>query len=187
MIEPEVFARRVERLRPRLVDYASSWVGQEAEDVVSEAVMRALGRLQDYRDTHGDKALFRWMALITRYVMLEHSERRQYHPVDSGISADAIDAAQPGPDATSEEALTRLQRDVDRRTLIGLMGEANLSQLEWECVQARWCGEETADTAARLNLKPGTVREYVRRAIVRLRDVARTHTLARTRVEIPVE
>lgn len=190
MIEPELFARRVARLRPKLFVFASHWASDEdAEDAVAEGLLRAWSRLPSYRDEKGDAGLFHWLKVFVRHVLLEASEWRQYHPEETGISAatiEEIEGSRHAEDPTLDAAIASMQRDIDRRSLIWLMGEAELAPAEWECLVARLHGEETADTAARLNLKPGTVREYVRRAIVRLRSCAHASAShVRTRVEYP--
>lgn len=71
----DAFARELERSRPRLVCLAASVLNTQngAEDVVQEAALVALDRLDDFTPgTHFDA----WMGRIVRFTALNHARAR---------------------------------------------------------------------------------------------------------------
>ncbi|WP_151480894.1 RNA polymerase sigma factor [Streptomyces albicerus] len=130
------FAVAYRIVQPGLLGYLRGLVGDEAEDVASDAwleIARDLGRFR------GDGAGFRgWTATIARHRALDHLRRQKVRPRASALEQDMLDL--PGTHSTHEQALealsteyalelvSRLPRDqaeaVLLRVVVGLDGPA---------------------------------------------------------------
>lgn len=183
---------RIQILRPPLFHYAAQRVGEDhADDAVQECLLRAWRLIEGYDDRFGDRGLYRWLEGILRHVLLEISRPnpRGFVVHDSGAMGEVAGSggsdcggreAESDSDPTLDAAMAAMQLELDRRTLIYVMSESNLTPQEWECFVARWSGEETRETATRLGVKPGTVRVAVNRALARLRAKAQDLGLVST-------
>ncbi|MFD7482201.1 MULTISPECIES: RNA polymerase sigma factor [Streptomyces] len=153
------FALAYRIVQPGLLGYVRGIVGDDAEDVASDAwleIARDLGRFK------GDGAGFRgWTATIARHRALDHLRRQKVRPRATGLENDVLEL--PGTHSTHDQALeslstehalelvTRLPRDqaeaVLLRVVVGLDGPA----------------------AARvLGKRPGAVRTAAHRGLKRL-------------------
>jgi RNA polymerase sigma-70 factor (ECF subfamily) len=130
------FAVAYRIVQPGLLGYLRGLVGDEAEDVASDAwleIARDLGRFR------GDGAGFRgWTATIARHRALDHLRRQKVRPRASALEQDMLDL--PGTHSTHDQALealsteyalelvSRLPRDqaeaVLLRVVVGLDGPA---------------------------------------------------------------
>ncbi|MDN3262387.1 RNA polymerase sigma factor [Streptomyces sp. CSDS2] len=97
--DESAFAVAYRIVHPGLLGYLRGLVGEEAEDVASEAwleIARDLGRF------HGDGAGFRgWTAAIARHRALDHLHRQRTRPAP--LEQDALEL--PGRHGTDEQAL----------------------------------------------------------------------------------
>src|SRR5262245_30844411 len=95
------FAVAYRLVQPGLLGYLRGLVGDEAEDVASDAwleIARDLGRFK------GDGAGFRgWSATIARHRAMDHLRRRRSRPVPAALDLDLLELR--GPDTTDDQAL----------------------------------------------------------------------------------
>ncbi|MGW0884247.1 RNA polymerase sigma factor [Streptomyces sp. NPDC002671] len=153
------FAVAYRIVQPGLLGYLHRLVGEDAEDVASEAwleIARDLGRFQ------GDGAGFRgWTAAIARHRALDHLRRQRVRPRAGGTEQDIIDL--PSPHSTHEQALESLSTE---RALELVRA---LPQDQAEAVLLRVVVGLDGPAAARvLGKRPGAVRTASHRGLKRL-------------------
>lgn len=73
----------LERYRPALLRMASAWCTTDAEDVVQDAILRALRHAKQYRG----RSLLRWMSAVVRTAALDRARRERRTPVPIGLDA----------------------------------------------------------------------------------------------------
>ncbi|WP_328594865.1 RNA polymerase sigma factor [Actinomadura macrotermitis] len=148
-------------LQPRLVRYAASLVGTDAEDVTSEAWLQIARDLAGFR---GDLEGFRgWAATITRNRAMDLLRRSARRPA-AGPDAEAL-LALPAHGDTAMLALEGLAT----REAIALIAELPRDQAE--AVLLRVVIGLDAPAAARvLGKRPGAVRTAAHRGLRRLSD-----------------
>ncbi|GHH07452.1 RNA polymerase sigma factor [Streptomyces rubradiris] len=99
--DESAFAVAYRIVHPGLLGYLRGLVGEEAEDIASEAwleIARGLGRF------HGDGAGFRgWTATIARHRALDHLRRQRARPRSAPLEQHALEL--PGRHGTDEQAL----------------------------------------------------------------------------------
>ncbi len=93
----EEFAVRFQEAGPVLWTVAAGVLGErgEAEDVLQEAAMMALGKLQQFQPGTNFKA---WVATFVRNVALNHGRKRQRQrtePVEPEIAAELLEDSRP--------------------------------------------------------------------------------------------
>ncbi|MGW0766116.1 RNA polymerase sigma factor [Streptomyces sp. NPDC002676] len=153
------FAVAYRIVQPGLLGYLHRLVGEDAEDVASEAwleIARDLGRFK------GDGAGFRgWTAAIARHRALDHLRRQRVRPRAGGTEQDVIDL--PSPHSTHEQALESLSTE---RALELVRA---LPQDQAEAVLLRVVVGLDGPAAARvLGKRPGAVRTASHRGLKRL-------------------
>ncbi|MFD8815234.1 RNA polymerase sigma factor [Streptomyces sp. NPDC059627] len=146
-------------VQPGLLGYLRGVVGDDAEDVASDAwleIARDLGRFK------GDGAGFRgWTATIARHRALDHLRRRRVRPQAGGTDQDVLDLA--GPHNTHEQALESLSTEWALELIRGLPRD------QAEAVQLRVVVGLDGPAAARvLGKRPGAVRTAAHRGLKRL-------------------
>ncbi len=99
--DERAFAVAYRLVQPGLLGYLRGLVGDEAEDVASDAwleIARDLGRFR------GDGAGFRgWTATIARHRALDHLRRQRVRPRSAALEQDVLEL--PGPHSTHDQAL----------------------------------------------------------------------------------
>ncbi|MEU6479511.1 RNA polymerase sigma factor [Streptomyces sp. NPDC047017] len=153
------FAVAYRMVQPGLLGYLRGIVGEEAEDVASDAwleIARDLGRFR------GDGAGFRgWTAVIARHRALDHLRRRRVRPRAAALEPHVLDL--PGPQDTHEQALESLST---ARALDLIRG---LPRDQAEAVLLRVVVGLDGPAAARvLGKRPGAVRTAAHRGLRRL-------------------
>ncbi|MFE7211641.1 RNA polymerase sigma factor [Streptomyces sp. NPDC001698] len=157
--DEEAFAVAYRLVQPGLLGYVRGLVGEDAEDVASEAwleIARDLGRFR------GDGAGFRgWTATIARHRALDHLRRRRVRPQAATLEQDVLEL--PGPYSTHDQALesmtTERALDLVRR----------LPRDQAEAVLLRVVVGLDGPAAARvLGKRPGAVRTAAYRGLKRL-------------------
>ncbi|MDQ0950105.1 RNA polymerase sigma factor (sigma-70 family) [Streptomyces phaeochromogenes] len=153
------FAVAYRIVQPGLLGYLRGLVGDEAEDVASDAwleIARDLGRFR------GDGAGFRgWTATIARHRALDHLRRLKVRPRASALEHDMLDL--PGPHSTHDQALESLS------TEYALELVSSLPRDQAEAVLLRVVVGLDGPAAARvLGKRPGTVRTAAHRGLKRL-------------------
>ncbi|MCX5050598.1 MULTISPECIES: RNA polymerase sigma factor [unclassified Streptomyces] len=153
------FAVAYRIVQPGLLGYLRGIVGDDAEDVASDAwleIARDLGRFQ------GDGAGFRgWTATIARHRALDHLRRQKVRPRSSALEQDVLDL--PGPHSTHDQALEALS------TERALELVRTLPRDQAEAVLLRVVVGLDGPTAARvLGKRPGAVRTAAHRGLKRL-------------------
>ncbi|WAU85318.1 RNA polymerase sigma factor [Streptomyces sp. Qhu-G9] len=153
------FAVAYRIVQPGLLGYLRGLVGDDAEDVASDAwleIARDLGRFR------GDGAGFRgWTATIARHRALDHLRRQKVRPRASALEQDLHDL--PGPHSTHDQALESLG------TQHALDLVARLPRDQAEAVLLRVVVGLDGPTAARvLGKRPGAVRTAAHRGLKRL-------------------
>ncbi|WP_330339348.1 RNA polymerase sigma factor [Streptomyces sp. NBC_00557] len=153
------FAIAYRIVQPGLLGYLRGIVGDDAEDVASDAwleIARTLGRFK------GDGAGFRgWTATIARHRALDHLRRQRVRPRAGGTEQDVLDLA--GPHSTHEQALESLSTERALELVRGLPRD------QAEAVLLRVVVGLDGPAAARvLGKRPGAVRTAAHRGLKRL-------------------
>jgi RNA polymerase sigma-70 factor (ECF subfamily) len=153
------FAVLYRSLQPRLLRYATTLVGTEAEDVTAETWLQVARGIRDFV---GDVDGFRgWVSTVCRNRAIDSARRRGRRPgdaVDTAVLADL-----PGAADTPDAALGALST---RWAIEQIMA---LPRTEAEAVLLRAVVGLDAPTAARvLGKRPGAVRVAAHRGLRRL-------------------
>lgn len=153
------FAYVYRSVHPGLLGYVRGIVGEDAEDVASDAwleIARDLGRFR------GDALGFRgWTATIARHRALDHLRRVRSRPRPARLEPDVLSL--PATGDTAAEALEALSTDEV------LARVAELPQDQAEAVLLRVVVGLDGPTAARvLGKRPGAVRSAAHRGLRRL-------------------
>jgi RNA polymerase sigma-70 factor (ECF subfamily) len=150
------FARLWESAHPGLLRYLRVVAGPDAEDVASEAWVKAMRSLPSFS---GDEPSFRgWLAVIARNQLADVRRRSARRPEQLHPEIDE-QAVVPGRDA-AELALEQLSTDAALRLV------ASLPPAVAEMVALRVIvGLDVAQVAAIVDRKPGAVRVAVHRAL----------------------
>lgn len=153
------FAVAYRIVQPGLLGYLRGLVGDEAEDVASDAwleIARDLGRFK------GDGAGFRgWTATIARHRALDHLRRQRVRPRAGGSEQEVLDL--PSPHNTHEQALESLSTERALELVRGLPRD------QAEAVLMRVVIGLDGPAAARvLGKRPGAVRTAAHRGLKRL-------------------
>ncbi|MGV9704470.1 RNA polymerase sigma factor [Streptomyces sp. NPDC003483] len=153
------FAVAYRMVQPGLLGYLRGIVGDDAEDVASDAwleIARDLGRFR------GDGAGFRgWTATIARHRALDHLRRQKVRPRATPLENEALEL--PGRHSTHDQALETLG------TARALELVARLPRDQAEAVLLRVVVGLDGPAAARvLGKRPGAVRTAAHRGLRRL-------------------
>ncbi|MFF0220755.1 RNA polymerase sigma factor [Streptomyces sp. NPDC004629] len=153
------FAAAYRMVQPGLLGYLRGLVGDDAEDVASDAwleIARDLGRFK------GDGAGFRgWTATIARHRALDHLRRQRVRPRATALEQDVLEL--PGPHSTHDQALESISTE---RALALVRG---LPRDQAEAVLLRVVVGLDGPAAARvLDKRPGAVRTAAYRGLKRL-------------------
>ncbi|MGW0768430.1 RNA polymerase sigma factor [Streptomyces sp. NPDC002676] len=153
------FAVAYRIVQPGLLGYLRGFVGEDAEDVASDAwleIARDLGRFK------GDGAGFRgWTATIARHRALDHLRKQRVRPRTGALEQDVLEL--PGPHSTHEQALESLS------TARALELVRGLPRDQAEAVLLRVVVGLDGPAAARvLGKRPGAVRTAAHRGLKRL-------------------
>jgi RNA polymerase sigma factor (sigma-70 family) len=155
------FAVAYRIVQPGLLGYLRGIVGDDAEDVASDAwleIARDLGRFR------GDGAGFRgWTATIGRHRALDHLRRQRVRPRSAALEQDVLEL--PGPHSTHDQALEALSTEQ------ALQLVRSLPRDQAEAVLLRVVVGLDGPAAARvLGKRPGAVRTAAHRGLKRLAD-----------------
>ncbi|MBD0423167.1 RNA polymerase sigma factor [Streptomyces sp. NPDC052309] len=153
------FAVAYRLVQPGLLGYLRGIVGDDAEDVASDAwleIARDLGRFK------GDGAGFRgWTATIARHRALDHLRRQKVRPRPAALEQDLLDL--PGQHSTHDQALESLSTQAALELVRGLPRD------QAEAVLLRVVVGLDGPAAARvLGKRPGAVRTAAYRGLKRL-------------------
>ncbi|MEV4785749.1 RNA polymerase sigma factor [Streptomyces tuirus] len=153
------FAAAYRLVQPGLLGYLRGLVGDDAEDVASDAwleIARDLGRFR------GDGAGFRgWTATIARHRALDHLRRQRVRPRSSALEQDVLEL--PGPQSTHDQALEAISTEHALELVRGLPRD------QAEAVLLRVVVGLDGPAAARvLGKRPGAVRTAAYRGLKRL-------------------
>lgn len=153
------FAVAYRIVQPGLLGYLRGLVGDDAEDVASDAWLEIARDLTRFR---GDGAGFRgWTATIARHRALDHLRRRRVRPRSTTLDSDVLDL--PGGHDTHDEALESLS------TAYALKLISRLPRDQAEAVLLRVVVGLDAPAAGRvLGKRPGAVRTAAHRGLKRL-------------------
>jgi len=153
------FAVAYRLVQPGLLGYLRGLVGDDAEDVASDAwleIARDLGRFK------GDGAGFRgWTATIARHRALDHLRRRRSRPRPTALEQDVLDL--PAAHSTPDQALESISTEHALELVRGLPRD------QAEAVLLRVVVGLDGPAAARvLGKRPGAVRTAAHRGLKRL-------------------
>ncbi|MFE3633771.1 RNA polymerase sigma factor [Streptomyces cellostaticus] len=154
------FAAAYRMVQPGLLGYLRGLVGEDAEDVASDAwleIARDLGRFK------GDGAGFRgWTATIARHRALDHLRRQRVRPrAAATLEQDVLDL--PGPHSTHEQAL----ESISTRQALELVRALPRDQAEAVLLRVV-VGLDGPSVARVLGKRPGAVRTAAYRGLKRL-------------------
>lgn len=152
------------RIHPRLLRYVTTLVGDDAEDVTSEAWLQIARDLASFTgDTDGFRA---WTATIARHRALDHLRHHKRHPA---YTHTAELPQQIAPDDTATKALESLS------TQAALHLIARLPRDQAEIIMLRVVIGLSAEHVARLlGKRPGAVRTATHRGLRRLQHILTT-------------
>ncbi|MFD3619897.1 RNA polymerase sigma factor [Streptomyces sp. NPDC058676] len=153
------FAVAYRLVQPGLLGYVRGLVGDDAEDVASDAwleISRDLGRFK------GDGAGFRgWSATIARHRALDHLRRQKVRPRPTALEQDVLDL--PASHSTHDQALESISTEYALELVRGLPRD------QAEAVLLRVVVGLDGPAAARvLGKRPGAVRTAAYRGLKRL-------------------
>ncbi|MGC9495332.1 RNA polymerase sigma factor [Streptomyces sp. WG7] len=153
------FAAAYRFVQPGLLGYLRGLVGDDAEDVASDAWLEIARDLRRFR---GDGAGFRgWTATIARHRALDHLRRQKVRPRATALEQDVLDL--PGPHSTHDQALETLSTEAALALVAGLPRD------QAEAVLLRVVVGLDGPSAARvLGKRPGAVRTATYRGLKRL-------------------
>jgi RNA polymerase sigma-70 factor (ECF subfamily) len=148
-------------VQPALLRYLRVLVGEDAEDVASEAWLQVARDLASFR---GDADGFRgWATTIARNRAMDHLRRQRRRPVVSGQVEELVD--QPGPEDTAESVVDAAATD---RALALI---ARLPRDQAEAVLLRVVvGLDVAAAAKVLGKRQGAVRTAAYRGLRKLAE-----------------
>ncbi|MFJ9509018.1 RNA polymerase sigma factor [Streptomyces anulatus] len=157
--DDEGFAIAYRLVQPGLIGYVRGLVGDDAEDVASEAwleIARDLGRFR------GDGAGFRgWTAAIARHSALDHLRRQKRRPRTSLLEQDMLEL--PGGHDTAAAVLEKLSTE----QALELIGSLPRDQAEAVLLRVV-VGLDGPASARVLGKRPGAVRTAAYRGLKRL-------------------
>ncbi|WP_137993780.1 RNA polymerase sigma factor [Streptomyces vilmorinianum] len=157
--DEDAFAQAYRLVQPGLLGYVRGLVGEDAEDVASEAwleIARDLGRFR------GDGAGFRgWTAAIARNRALDHLRRQRRRPRTSLLEQDVLEL--PGGHDTAAAALETLSTE----QALALVRRLPRDQAEAVLLRVV-VGLDGPATARVLGKRPGAVRTAGHRGLRRL-------------------
>ncbi|MDG9682620.1 RNA polymerase sigma factor [Streptomyces sp. DH18] len=157
--DDEGFAIAYRLVQPGLIGYVRGLVGDDAEDVASEAwleIARDLGRFR------GDGAGFRgWTATIARHRALDHLRRQKRRPRTSLLEQDMLEL--PGGHDTAAAVLEKLSTE----QALELIGSLPRDQAEAVLLRVV-VGLDGPASARVLGKRPGAVRTAAYRGLKRL-------------------
>lgn len=159
--DDEAFRALYRAVQPGLLRYLRALVGQDAEDVASEAWLQIA---RDIRTFRGEGSGFRaWAATVARHRALDHLRRLSRRPVEGG-DVELLDQV-PDPADTAGLVVEAL----DTRAAVALI--ARLPRDQAEAVLLRVVvGLDVAAVAAVLGKRPGAVRTAAHRGLRRLAE-----------------
>jgi RNA polymerase sigma-70 factor, ECF subfamily len=148
-------------VQPALLRYLRVLVGQDAEDVASEAWLQVA---RDLASFHGDGDGFRgWATTIARNRAMDHLRRQSRRPVVDGPVEDLPE--QSGTEDTAESAVDALATDAALALI------ARLPRDQAEAVLLRVVvGLDAAGAGRVLGKRPGAVRTAAHRGLRKLAD-----------------
>ncbi|WP_406386696.1 RNA polymerase sigma factor [Streptomyces sp. NBC_01618] len=159
--DEEAFAVAYRMVQPGLLGYVRGLVGDDAEDVASDAwleIARDLGRFR------GDGAGFRgWTAVIARHRALDHLRKLKRRPTVTLIEQDVLQL--PGGHDTAAAALESLST----RAALEIIGRLPREQAEAVLLRVV-VGLDGAATARVLGKRAGAVRTSAYRGLKRLAE-----------------
>lgn len=157
--DDEAFAIAYRLVQPGLLGYVRGLVGDDAEDVASDAwleIARDLGRFR------GDGAGFRgWTATIARHRALDHLRRQKRRPRTSLLEQDMLEC--PGGHDTAAAVLEKLSTE----QALELIGSLPRDQAEAVLLRVV-VGLDGPASARVLGKRPGAVRTAAYRGLKRL-------------------
>ncbi|HEY7224373.1 MAG TPA: RNA polymerase sigma factor [Micromonosporaceae bacterium] len=165
--DEDAFRSLYQAVQPGLLRYLRGLVGQDAEDVASEAWSQIARDLPGFR---GDEQGFRaWAATVGRNRALDHLRLQRRRPLPAGMSAaDLTD--RPALGDTAREALDRVATD----EAIALIAALPPDQAEAVLLRAVM-GLDAVTAAQVLGKRPGAVRTAAHRGLRRLAQQLSQH------------
>jgi RNA polymerase sigma-70 factor (ECF subfamily) len=160
--DEDAFRTLYRQIHPRLLRYVRTLVGEDAEDVTSEAWLHIA---RDIAFFDGDIDGFRgWTATIARHRAFDHLRHHKRRPVHHTPVGELPE--QPAPDDTETTALDSLS------TQAALSLIARLPRDQAEIIMLRVVVGLDAKTVARLlGKRPGAVRTAAHRGLRRLQHL----------------
>jgi RNA polymerase sigma-70 factor (ECF subfamily) len=157
--DDEAFCTLYRAVQPGLLRYLRALVGQDAEDVASEAWLQIARDLRSYRgEGNGFRA---WAASIARHRALDHLRRQSRRPAESG-GIEQLEWL-----ADSEDTASRAAEAIATEDAIAMI--ASLPRDQAEAVLLRVVVGLDANAAAEvLGKRAGAVRTAAHRGLKRL-------------------
>ena len=157
--DESAFAVAYRIVQPGLLGYLRGIVGDDAEDVASDAWLEIARDLARFK---GDGAGFRgWTATIARHRALDHLRRLRVRPRAAALEQDMLDL--PGPHNTHDQVVESLSTERALELVRGLPPD------QAEAVLLRVVVGLDGPAAARvLGKRPGAVRTAAHRGLKRL-------------------
>jgi RNA polymerase sigma-70 factor, ECF subfamily len=161
--DEEAFRLLYRRFQPRLLRYVRTLVGDEAEDVASEAWLRIA---KDLAAFDGDIEGFRaWTATIARHRALDHLRRRKRRPVEHPPAAELFLTL-----AAREDTETTALESLSTEAAMALIARLPAEQAEVIVLRVV-VGLEATAVARIMGKRPGAVRTAAHRGLRRLQQL----------------
>jgi RNA polymerase sigma-70 factor (ECF subfamily) len=174
LADPEAWERLAKLYAPLVAFWCRRWgvIDQDVVDVLQDVFAAVAGHLERFRKDRPGDTFRGWLLTITRNKTNDYLRRRGQEPAATGGTEAALRLAQVlDPHVEQEppdEADVAMFDAVLRNALDSISGE--FQEQTW---RAFWGvvveGRATADVAADLGMRPGTVRVAKSRVLLRLR------------------
>jgi RNA polymerase sigma-70 factor, ECF subfamily len=176
--DDEAFRTLYRAVQPGLLRYLRALVGQDAEDVASEAWLQIARDIRTYR---GEGGGFRaWAATVARHRALDHIRRLTRRPLEGG-NVELLDQV---PDLLDTEG--QAVETLGTQTAVALIAQLPTDQAEAVLLRVV-VGLDVAAAAAVLGKRPGAVRTAAHRGLRRLAEQLAGQRVTGSGVRAPVQ
>lgn len=165
-LQTKEFERRVERLRPLLVQRArNAGLGiEDAEDAVGEAVAKACLAIGRYDDGRGEAGFHAWMQVILDRVVFDMTAKGAREGERTHL--DAAHSEARGERGEEHESLEWIEL---RHELRVRLRSADLTERQRQAVDGWLAGQRQATIAAQMGISQQAVAQHLARGVARLR------------------
>jgi RNA polymerase sigma-70 factor (ECF subfamily) len=176
--DPAAWQRLASLYAPLVAAWCRRWgvAGQDVADVLQDVFLAVARNLEGFRKDRPTDTFRGWLLTIARSKAADYFRRRGREPIATGGTDAAVRLHEILDPHSPDEATGELPRDEDEAIFTGILARA-LDSIRGDFHEQTWRafwgvvveGRRTADVAAELNMRPGTVRVAKSRVLLRLR------------------